>query len=312
MALAAAGPDARGATAYVTLEPCAHHGRTPPCADALIEAGVARVVTAAGDPDPRVAGAGIARLTAAGIAVDTGVEVETATTLNAGFFRRIRDGRPHVILKLATTLDGRIATRTGESRWITGPQARAHGHLLRAQVDAIMVGVGTVIADDPDLTCRLPGLEDRSPVRVVADGRLRTPLTARLVRDAHRVPTWIAAAGSCEAERRKAFEDLGVAVLATDVDDRGMPAATAMLAALGSREITRVLVEGGARLAASLLAADMVDELAWFRAGRIIGGDGRAAVDAFGVDRLDGARGFRRTAVATLGDDTLETFLREP
>ncbi|MGQ3031841.1 MAG: bifunctional diaminohydroxyphosphoribosylaminopyrimidine deaminase/5-amino-6-(5-phosphoribosylamino)uracil reductase RibD, partial [Ferrovibrionaceae bacterium] len=173
VALSRAGSQAAGATAYVTLEPCAHHGKTPPCADALIAAGIGRCVVALQDPDPRVDGGGIRRLLAAGIPVTTGVCEAEAAALNAGFLMRVRQGRPLVTLKLATTLDGRIATHAGESRWITGATARARGHLMRADHDAIMVGIGTALTDDPDLTCRLAGLEDRSPVRIVLDGRLR-------------------------------------------------------------------------------------------------------------------------------------------
>src|SRR6476646_5423929 len=182
-ALEAAG-DARGATAYVTLEPCCHHGRTPPCADALIAAGVRRVVAAVEDPDPRVAGGGVASLRTAGIAVETGLCAAEATEVNAGFFQRVRRGRPLVTLKLATSLDGRIATASGESRWITGPPARERAHLLRATHDAILVGTATVLADDPQLTCRLPGLAGRSPVRIVIDRQLRIPLAARLFAEA--------------------------------------------------------------------------------------------------------------------------------
>ncbi|MBX6375722.1 MAG: bifunctional diaminohydroxyphosphoribosylaminopyrimidine deaminase/5-amino-6-(5-phosphoribosylamino)uracil reductase RibD, partial [Acetobacteraceae bacterium] len=191
-ALRRAGPEgARGATAYVTLEPCSHHGRTPPCCDALIAAGVARVVVALQDPDSRVNGRGIARLRAAGIAVETGLCEAEARAINAGFIRRIHLGLPLVTLKLATTLDGRIATATGESRWITGPEARREAHALRARHDAVLVGSGTVLADDPDLTCRLPGMAKTPVLRVVADSRLRTPPAARLVATARQVPTWI-------------------------------------------------------------------------------------------------------------------------
>ncbi len=190
-ALRRAGEAARGAIAYVSLEPCCHWGRTPPCADALIAAGVRRVVVALEDPDPRVAGAGIGRLRAAGLAVDTGLGAAEAAEINAGFLARLAFGRPLVTLKLATSLDGRIATGSGESRWITGPPARARAHSLRAEHDAIMVGTGTVLADDPQLTCRLPGLGHRSPVRVVLDRHLRIPPAAQVIADARRTPTWV-------------------------------------------------------------------------------------------------------------------------
>src|SRR5688572_22118674 len=188
-ALRQAGERARGATVYVTLEPCSHHGKTPPCAEALVAAGVKRCVAAIEDPDPRVSGRGLATLRDAGIAVETGVLADRARDLNAGFLTRVTKGRPLVALKLATSLDGRIATRAGESRWITGEEARAYGHRLRATHDAIAVGSGTVLADDPELTCRIPGLEHRSPVRLVFDRRGRIPVTAKVLTEVP--PTWI-------------------------------------------------------------------------------------------------------------------------
>src|SRR5205807_1599359 len=178
-ALARAGAAARGGTAYVSLEPCCHFGQTPPCADALIGAGLRRVVVAVEDPDARVAGGGVARLRAAGLALEVGLCAAEAAEINAGFFQRVRLGRPLVTLKLATSLDGRIATASGESQWITGAPAREYAHLLRATHDAILVGTDTVLTDDPELTCRLPGLGHRSPVRVVLDRQLRIPLAAK-------------------------------------------------------------------------------------------------------------------------------------
>ena len=205
--LAMAGDAARGTAAYVTLEPCCHHGRTPPCTDALIGAGIARVVIAARDPDPRVNGQGVAKLRAAGIAVEEGVLAGEAAEILAGFHQRTTTGRPLVTLKLASTLDGRIATHSGESRWITGEPARRAAHVLRGRHDAILVGVGTVIADDPDLTCRLPGFRPTRIVRVVADSHLRTPLTARLVATARETPTWMLIRHGTDATRRHAFAD---------------------------------------------------------------------------------------------------------
>ena len=308
-ALARAGAAARGATAYVTLEPCAHHGRTPPCADALVAAGVARVVVACLDTDPRVSGRGVDRLEESGIEVKVGLLADEAIDLNAGFFLRNAEGRPLVTLKTATTLDGRIATRTGESQWITGPAARARGHLMRARNDAIMVGVGTVVADDPALTCRIPGLDAATPVRIVADGRLRTPLTARLVREAAVAPTWIVTVAGNDPARLAAFRDLGVEMIEVPPDSAGNPAPGAALAALGARGLTRILVEGGGRLAASLMAEGLVDRVAWFRAPMAIGGDGRPAIAPFGVDRLELARRFRRTGLEQMGEDALETYV---
>jgi diaminohydroxyphosphoribosylaminopyrimidine deaminase/5-amino-6-(5-phosphoribosylamino)uracil reductase len=202
-ALAMAGDAARGATAYVTLEPCCFHGRTPPCTDALVAAGVARVVVGVRDPDPRVNGAGLARLRSAGIEVVEGVLEDEAADVVAGFVTRVQRGRPLVTLKLASTLDGRIATRTGESQWITGEPARRMAHALRGRHDAIMVGAGTVLADNPDLTCRIPGFKPLPMVRVVADSHLRLPLTSRLVATAHSAPTWVLCRGGVDSRRNR-------------------------------------------------------------------------------------------------------------
>src|SRR5205814_9901886 len=212
-ALDRAGDAARSATAYVSLEPCCHWGRTPPCTDALIAAGIQRVVVALEDPDPRVAGEGVRRLRAAGLEVETGLCEAEAAEINAGFFCRLRNGRPLVTLKLATSLDGRIATGRGESQWITGPPARERAHALRAAHDAIMVGIGTVLADDPQLTCRLPGLAHRSPVRVVIDRHLHIPPSARLIAEARQVPTWLVTLGSADPDRQKVLRDAGVVVI---------------------------------------------------------------------------------------------------
>ncbi len=310
-ALRRAGEAARGATAYISLEPCAHHGETPPCADALIDAGVARAVVAIEDPYPRVAGRGCERMRNAGIDVVTGVGHDAAAALNAGFFMRIGDARPLFTLKTASTLDGRIATHTGESQWITGVPARARGHALRASADAVMVGVGTALADDPRLDCRLPGLADRSPVRIVVDSRSRLPLTSRLVRTARETPTWLLTLAG-QDERRRAFADAGVEVIEVAPDADGNLDLDVGAGALGGRGLTRVLVEGGGRLAAGLLRAGLVDRLVWFRAPRLIGGDGLPATEAFGVDRLDEALAFRRIAVVEVGDDVMETYARIP
>jgi len=308
VALTAAGPAARGATAYVTLEPCCHHGQTPPCADALIAAGIARVVAACVDPDPRVAGGGLARLRAAGIAVEHGLAEVEAHALNHGFFLRVTEGRPLVTLKLAGSLDGRIATAAGASQWITDQSARAAGHGLRARHDAIMVGIGTVLADNPSLTCRLPGLEGRSPIRVVLDSGLRLPPTSALAATAGVCPTWVITSfrGLAPAEgeqRSQALRAAGVTVLGvapaqpdsgyTDqpVTEGAIPPHTA-LAALAARGITRVLCEGGSRLAAALLRERLVDRIAWFQAPLILGGDGLAAVAPFGVRALEQAARF--------------------
>ncbi|MBP2298014.1 diaminohydroxyphosphoribosylaminopyrimidine deaminase/5-amino-6-(5-phosphoribosylamino)uracil reductase [Azospirillum picis] len=301
---------AEGATAYVTLEPCNHYGKTPPCALALVEARVARVVVACRDPDPRVAGGGLARLRDAGIAVDTGLCEAEALALNEGFFNRLTLGRPLVTLKVASTLDGRIATRSGSSQWITGPAARAWGHRLRATNDAIMVGIGTALADDPELTCRLPGLEDRSPVRIVLDSRLRLPPDAALAVDAGRTPTWVVTGPAPDPARAGALAERGVDVIpvATAPDGRIDPAAA--LAALAARGMTRVLVEGGAALAGSLFGAGLVDRLEWFRAASLIGGDGLPAVAGFGVEALAEMARFERVTVQAAGADLAERYRR--
>jgi len=311
-ALMRAGEAARGATAYVSLEPCCHWGKTPPCTDALIAAGVRRVVVPIEDPDPRVSGQGIARLGEAGIEVATGLGAEEAAEINSGFFTRIREERPLVTLKLATTLDGRLATRTGESQWITGPAARDRAHLLRATHDAVMVGSNTVLTDDPRLTCRLSGLERRSPVRIVVDGRLRVPLTARVVAEAQAVPTWFITLRHADAARREAFIGCGVELIeVAETRDHTVDMSLA-LRELGRRGLTRVLVEGGATLAAIMLRDRLVDRLAWFHAPTLIGGDGIPAVEAFGIEELGEAPRFERLTTETIGEDLLETLRRTP
>ncbi len=305
---AATGATATGATAYVTLEPCAHDGQTPPCATALMNAGIARVVVGIGDPDPRTAGKGIAALRKAGVEVCEGVCAAEAREMNLGFFSVVLRGRPLVTLKLATSLDGRIATHTGDSKWITGKAARAAGHLLRAEHDAILVGSNTALVDDPDLTCRIEGLEYRSPVRVVADGRLRLPLTSKLVVTAKATPTCILTSAKGPKERRKAFKDLGVDLIdVPETPGQGLHMDKA-LEALAARGITRLLVEGGSRLAGSLIAHHLVDRVVWFRAPLILGGDGRAALEALGVDKVaDGVR-LKRLSSEDIGADVTEIY----
>lgn len=309
-ALKRAGRAAKGADAYVTLEPCCHHGKTPPCTDALIAAGIRRAIVAIEDSDPRVAGKGLAALRNAGIDVAVGVGADEAAELNAGFFSTIHRGRPLVTLKLATSLDGKLAVASGESRWITGETARARSHLLRANHDAVMVGSGTVIADDPELTCRLPGLTDRSPVRVVIDGGLRVPLTARVVADAKRAPTWFVVRHGIAGERRAALAGCGVDVIDVSPMAGGETDLAAALGALAKKGVTRVLVEGGATLAAALVRADLVDRIAWFRAPSLIGGDGLSALSALGVAAPGQAPRFVRVGIESVGEDVLETLRR--
>ena len=296
--------DAHGATAYVTLEPCAHHGQTPPCTRALIDAGIARVVCPIPDPDPRVAGRGFAALRDAGIAVEIGLLAEEARAVNAGFLSRIERGRPWVTLKLAATLDGRIATRTGESRWITGPAARRRVHLMRAQADAILIGAGTARTDDPMLDVRGIGLDNRAPVRVVADGTVSLPLTGRLAATADTHPLWILHRAEADPKRIEALGGIGAKAIEVPATDGALRMDTA-LGALAERGVNRLMVEGGGRLAASLLSAGLVDELALFSAGKVFGNDGTPAVQGFGLGSLADAPGFSLAHVEAVGGDTL-------
>ena len=307
-ALARAGEAASGAACYVTLEPCSHSGRTPPCTDALIRAGVARVVAATGDPDPRVAGEGFRRLEAAGIAVECGLGGAEARFDNAGFLARVETGRPLVALKTATTLDGRIAASNGESRWITGPAARAAGHRLRARHDAIMVGGRTALMDNPRLDCRLDGLRDRSPLRIVADGRLALPPTHRLAADGR--PCWALCREDADPDRARALEDAGVRLIRLPADAQGRMDLAAGLLRLGEEGLTRLLVEGGGVLAAALLKAGLVDRIHWFRAPAVMGGDGLPAIAALGAEDPGEAPRFHLHARRRAGDDIWEVWRR--
>lgn len=310
-ALKRAGPLARGATAYVTLEPCCHWGRTPPCADALVAAGVARVVVAMRDPDPRVDGAGLERLRAAGIAVSVGLLEREARALNAGFLKRLTRNLPLLTLKLATTLDGRIATRSGESQWITGPEARRRAHVLRGTHDAVLVGSGTALADDPELSCRIPGFAPVPTVRVVADARLRLPPAARMLREGSG-PVWVATRPGHPDALLEPLRAAGATIVEIP-EAEGRPGLdpAALLRALAARGLTRVLAEGGAALGAGLLRAGLVDRLAWFHAPGIIGADGRAAVDALPLEVLSAMPRYRRTALAMPGADLLSEYASE-
>jgi len=308
VALDMAGAAARGGTAYVTLEPCSHHGQTPPCADALVAAGIRRVVVAIGDPYPKVNGAGIARLKAAGIEVTTGVLAAEAEAQQQGFLTRVRHGRPMVTLKLASTLDGRIATRTGESQWITGPEARRMAHALRGQHDGVMVGVGTVQTDNPELTCRIPGFRRGADLRIVADSHLRTRLLARVVATAREVPTWFLHTPSADPGRAAALREAGVRLFAVPPAEPGIDLA-AGLGALAEAGLTRLLVEGGAQIAGALLRSGLVDRIAWFHAPSIMGGDGWPAASAFGAATLAAMPRFVREESRALGPDML-TLLR--
>jgi diaminohydroxyphosphoribosylaminopyrimidine deaminase/5-amino-6-(5-phosphoribosylamino)uracil reductase len=301
-----------GATAYVSLEPCSHHGQTPPCADALIEAQIGRVVIGCTDPDGRISGDGIERLRSAGIDVTTDVLQAEAEELNAGFIQRETAGRPLVTLKTATTADGRIATRSGASQWITGPAARERVHLMRAQHDAILVGIDTVIHDDPELTCRLAGLEDRSPVRIVFDSNLRISDEVQLIQTARVVPTWIVTREDADTSRAVQIKNAGAEVLPVAADNSNHIDAGRALAELAKRGITRVMVEGGAVLSAALLRARLIDRIAWFRAPSLIGGDGKPAFGDLGVEIIEDMPEFALLTREIIGDDTLDIYRRLP
>lgn len=303
-ALRQAGVLARGATAYVTLEPCAHQGQTGPCAEALLAAGVTRVVSACEDPDPRVAGRGHATLKEGGVEVLSGVLQSEARALNAGFMSRIQKQRPFVTLKLASTLDGKIALPSGESKWITGEAARAHAHLVRAQHDAVLVGIGTVLADDPELTCRLPGVDHRRLIRVVADSRARLPIASKLAQGATRQPVWLLTGPKAETAPLQASNVRIMSVAAPE----GQLDLKDALRALADAGLTRVLVEGGARLASSLLKSGLADQLLWYRAPCVMG-DGASAVSGLGVSRLAEMPRVMRKETIRLGEDVLETYL---
>ncbi|MEY1554839.1 bifunctional diaminohydroxyphosphoribosylaminopyrimidine deaminase/5-amino-6-(5-phosphoribosylamino)uracil reductase RibD [Yoonia sp. R2331] len=297
-ALAQAGNAARGATAYVTLEPCAHHGQTPPCAAALIAAGIARCVIATTDPDSRVSGKGVAMLQEAGITVDMGVGEAEANRDHAGFFNRIKQNRPWLTLKLATTLDGRIATRTGDSKWITGPNARRAVHAMRARHDAVMVGGGTARADDPMLDVRDMG-DVPQPVRVVVSQSLNLPQNSKLARTANDQPLWLCHGADAPQGN---WPQIGATLLSCATNGQGLNPAS-VLEALAAKGLTRVFCEGGGAWAASLLRAGLVDEMIVFGGGAVVGADGTASVGDMGFDRLQDAPRFVLSEVTQISGD---------
>ena len=309
VALTQAGAAAKGATAYVTLEPCAHHGQTPPCAEALTKAGLARVVVATGDPDPRVNGQGLALLKSAGIEVATGVlEAEAQRDLQ-GFLSRVTRGRPSLTLKLASSLDGRIATRTGDSQWITGPEARRQVHVMRSTHDAVLVGAGTARADDPTLTVRGLGVTHQS-VRVVLSNALDLPASGNLAQTAKDSPVWILHGRDAPSDRVTAWQAAGAQCFEVAATDGRIDLAAA-LQTLGDNGLTRVLCEGGGELAASLLKRDLVDDLVVFSAGAVLGGEGLSSVAALGIDALSDAPRFTLEASTTVGADVMHRWTRQ-
>jgi diaminohydroxyphosphoribosylaminopyrimidine deaminase/5-amino-6-(5-phosphoribosylamino)uracil reductase len=310
LALAAAGGKARGGTAYVTLEPCNTHGKTPPCIDALITSGIARVVIACRDPYQQTHGAGgIEKLRQAGLRVDTGLCESEALALNEGFFLRITENRPFVTLKLATTLDGRIATAKGESKWITGPKARIRAHELRGTHDAVLAGIGTVLADDPLLTVRLQGHDGNQPVRIVIDPTLKIPLDSQLVRTAADSAVWVLTGPDTDPLKSRMLEKQGVLLIS--LPHTPFPP-LAILNALASRGITRLLVEGGGKTSTPFLQAGLIDALAWFRAPKLLGADGVPAIGNLEVNSMNDMLNFTLVCSEKLGEDTLEIFYKPP
>ena len=302
-ALTIAGDAARGATAYVTLEPCAHHGQTPPCAQALIDAGIARVVMGAKDPDPRVAGKGAAMLRAAGVDVELfTIHDSQFTDINRGFFRRIEHGLPHVAMKLATTTDYFMARGDGGGQWITGEAARAHGNQLRGGYDCLLTGIGTVLTDNPQMNVRPPNLPNPSMVRVVADRHVRLPLKSHLVKTAHQQPTWvITSAEAVELAASHATELREAGVTFFVVED-GMLSPRTILHALASEGITRVFIEAGPALSSDFLTARAVETLHWYRAPITLRNAGKSPIDALQPTLANG----RRSDMRRLGDDIYE------
>jgi diaminohydroxyphosphoribosylaminopyrimidine deaminase/5-amino-6-(5-phosphoribosylamino)uracil reductase len=310
VALTRAGEAARDATLYVTLEPCSHVGKSPPCTDAILAAGIKRVVSAIDDPNPEVAGQGHAKLRAAGIEVDVGLMAEEAAHAHAGHFRRIREHRPHVIVKLAVSTDEKIAASGHKIVAITGEAANARIHLLRAQCDAILVGIGTVLSDDPLLTCRLPGMEARSPVRVVLDRSLRIPAKSRLVHSARRTPLWVVTSELAAAPAAAILGANGAQVIRMGAGSQGGLGLPEVLRALAGRGITRLLVEGGSRVASSFVAAGLADEFWLLRGPKAIGADGVAALGALPLSAITQSSAFRVRASESLGSDTLTVYER--
>jgi diaminohydroxyphosphoribosylaminopyrimidine deaminase/5-amino-6-(5-phosphoribosylamino)uracil reductase len=307
-ALKRAGKAAQGATLYVTLEPCSHQGKTPPCVDAIIRAGIARVVSALEDPNPEVAGQGYAKLRERGIAVDTGLGAEEAAHQHAGHIRRMRQGRPQVLLKLAASSDGKAGLPGRKPAGITGELARVRVHQMRTESDAILIGIGTVLSDDPHLTCRLPGMIERSPVRVILDARLRVPLATSIIGTARETPTWVFTTPSASPVAEGILKSKGVEVFRVEGKDGRLDLA-AVLKDLAGRGITRLMVEGGPTVAAAFLQADLVDEAALFRSPNPLG-QGIDALEGLPLTALTQSPKLKSIATETVGGDTLELFER--
>ncbi len=304
-ALSQAGQRAQGATLYVTLEPCCHHGKTPPCVDAIIASGIRRVVAAIEDPNPRVSGQGIARLKSAGIEVEVGVLEEEARRANEFFFKYITKGLPFVAVKTAMTLDGKIATRTGDSRWVTGEKARHFVHELRNIYDAVLVGLGTVVKDNPMLNTRLDVEGKRDPMRIILDGKLEIPLDSQVVMTANHQCTLVVTSRKADAGRIAVLEETGVEVLQVG-DNPDLIPLTPLLKELARMGITSILVEGGGRVNASFLEAGLVDKVYWFIAPKICGGErAPTPVEGLGVEMMDQAVRLKQMTIQRFDDDIL-------
>lgn len=309
VALQRAGAQAKGATLYVTLEPCSHFGKSPPCADAVIASGISRVVAAIEDPNPEVAGQGHARLRAAGIAVDVGLGAEEATRDHAGHIRRITSRRPHVILKLAVSSDGKVGAAGRRPVALTDAVANTRVHQMRAQADAILIGVGTARSDDPMLTCRLPGMEGQSPVRVVLDSHLRLSPGSRLAKSARKTPLWVLANAEAEAHAETVLSAEGAVVARVAGGNAGLDLA-AVMKELMARGISRLMVEGGSKIASAFLKADLVDDVWLFQTPKTIGSDGVDALDGMALTTITASPRFRLHASDTLGPDVLSVYER--
>lgn len=308
-ALKHAGKAARGATLYTTLEPCSHQGQTPPCTDAIIRAGIARVVSALEDPNPEVAGQGHARLRTKGIAVEIGLAADEAHRAHIGHIRRITEGRPQVLLKLAISADGKVGGAGRKPVAITADAARTEVSLMRARNDAILVGVGTVLSDNPSLTCRLPGMIDHSPVRVVLDAQLRTPLSYSVIATARETPSWVVCAPAASSMAEQVLRDKGVEVLRVEATAGRFDIAK-LLKVLAERGITRLMVEGGPTVAASFVKAGLVDEVTLFRSPKTIGPDGVDALEGMPLTALTNSPKLKSVGTTPVGVDAMEQFER--
>ncbi len=310
MALKQAGKKAAGSTAYVNLEPCNHTGKSPPCTEALIEAGIKEIFGSLLDPDPRVSGTGFERLKKADLQVNIGLLSETAREINEGFFLRINEGRPFLTFKTATTIDGKIATKNGESNGITGKEARSFTHLLRSTHDATLVGSGTALADNPDLTSRLPGIDNTRRPRIILDRGLRLPLDSRLAMSAKEAPVWLITRNDHPPSKLQSYKDLYIDLILMPPGDTGQSDIVSAMQQLGSRGLTRILVEGGNHVASSFFAADLIDQLVWFRAPKLLGNGALSAIGNLNIDKLSEMPDFVRQSSTNIGKDFLEILSR--